>query len=65
MGSGEQRKTECTSGVQQGDVMGPALFYMALLSVLKRVREDIEPQCVEVFAYLDDISVGTRSHRTL
>ncbi|CAN0328772.1 unnamed protein product, partial [Scytosiphon promiscuus] len=58
MDSGERRKIECSSGVQQGDAMGPALFCMPLLPVLKRVREEFEPRGVEAFAYLDDISIG-------
>ena len=56
--SGERRKIECSSGVQQGDVMGAALFCMPLLPVLKRIREEFEPRGVEAFAYLDDISIG-------
>ena len=40
MDSGERRKIECSSGVQQGDAMGPALFCMPLLPVLKRIREE-------------------------
>ena len=39
--------------------MGTVLFCMTLLPVLKRTREEFEPKCVEVFAYLDDISIGT------
>ena len=38
--------------------MGPALFCMPLLPVLKRTREEFEPKGVEAFAYLDDISIG-------
>ena len=38
--------------------MGPALFCMSLLPVLKRIREEFEPRGVETFAYLDDISIG-------
>ena len=58
MESGERRKIDCSSGVQQGDAMGPALFCMPLLPVLKRTREEFEPRGVEAFAYLDDISIG-------
>ena len=35
--------------------MGPALFCMPLLPVLKRAREELEPKVVEAFAYPDDI----------
>ena len=56
MDSGERRKTDCSKGVQQGDAMGPALFCMPLLLVLKRVREKIELRGVEAFAYLDDVN---------
>ena len=59
MGLAERRKIDRSSGVQQGDAMGPALFCMPLLPVLKRIREDFEPNGVEAFAYLDDISIGT------
>ena len=38
--------------------MGPALFCMPLLPVLKRTREEFEPKGVEAFAYMDDIIVG-------
>ena len=38
--------------------MGPALFCMPLLPVLKRTREEFEQKGVEAFAYLDDISIG-------
>ena len=58
MESGERRKINCSSGVQQGDAMGPALFCMPLLPVLKRTRAESEPRGVETFAYLDDISIG-------
>ena len=38
--------------------MGPALFYMPLLPVLKRTRAELEPRAVEVFVNLDDVSIG-------
>ncbi|CAM9292589.1 unnamed protein product, partial [Laminaria digitata] len=57
MDSGERRKIDCSSAVQQGDAMGPALFCMPLLPVLKRIREEFEQKGVEAFAYLDDISI--------
>ena len=59
MDSGERRNIECSSGVQQGDAMGPALFCMPLLRVLKRIRKEFEPRSVEAFSYLDDTSIGT------
>ena len=58
MESGERRKIDCSSRVQQGDAMGPALFCMPLLPVLKRTRAEFEPRGVEAFAYLDDVSIG-------
>ena len=58
MESGERWKIDCSSGVQQGDAMGPALFCMPLLPVLKRTRAEFEPRGVEAFAYLDDSSIG-------
>ena len=44
MESGERREIDCSSGVQQGDAMGPALFCMPLLPVLKRTRAEFEPR---------------------
>ena len=38
--------------------MGPALFYIPLLPVLKRAREAFEPRGVESFSFLDDIGTG-------
>ena len=35
MESGERRKIDCFSGVQQGEAMGPVFFCMPLLPVLK------------------------------
>ena len=58
MESGERRTIDCSSGVQQWDVMGPVLFCMPLLLVLKRTRAEFEPRSVEAFAYLDDICIG-------
>ena len=57
MDSGERRTIDYSSEVQQGDTMGPALFCMPLLPVLKRTREEFEPKDVEAFSYLDDISI--------
>ena len=57
MDSGERPKIECSSRVQQGDAMGPALFCMLLLPALKRIREEFEPRR-EAFAHLGDISIG-------
>ena len=48
----------CSSGVQQGDPMGPAMFCLALRSGLKRSRQEFEKKGVEAFAYIDDISLG-------
>ena len=58
MDSGERCKIDFSSGVQRGDTMGPTLFCMPLLPVLKRTREEFEQRGVESFAYLDDISIG-------
>ena len=49
MDSGERRNVECSSGVQQEDAMDAALFSMPLLLVLKRIREEPQPQGVEAF----------------
>ena len=37
--------------------MGPALFCLPLRPVFTRAREEYELQGVEVYAYLDDITV--------
>ena len=58
MESGEGRKVNRCSGVQQGGAIGPVLFCMPLLPVLKRTRAEFEPRGVEAFAYLDVISIG-------
>ena len=42
MNSGKRRKIDCSSGVQQGDAMGLALFRMLFLPVPKRIREEFE-----------------------
>ena len=47
MDSGERRKIDGSSGVQQGDAMGPALFCMPLLPVLNQTREEFEHRGVE------------------
>ena len=38
--------------------MGPALFCMPLLAVLKRTRAEFEPRGVEAFDYLDYVGIG-------
>ena len=58
MDSGEARTITCSSGVQQGDSMGSAMFYLALEPGLKRFREELEGEGVEAFAYMDDVSLG-------
>ena len=50
MESGKSRKIDCSSGVQQGDAMGPVLFCMPLLPVLKRTWAEFEPRGIEAFA---------------
>ena len=55
--SGETRTIACSSGVQQGDPLGPAMFCLALRPGLKRFREEFEREGVETFAYMDDVSL--------
>ena len=50
MDSGERRKIDCSSGVQQGDAMGSALVCIPLLPVLKWIRGEFEQRGVEAFA---------------
>ncbi|CAN0455442.1 unnamed protein product, partial [Laminaria digitata] len=42
MDSEETRTIACSSGVQQGDPMGPAMFCLALRPGLKRSRQEFE-----------------------
>ncbi|CAN0439236.1 unnamed protein product, partial [Scytosiphon promiscuus] len=39
MDSGERRTIECTSGVQQGDGMGPPLFSLILVPIVLKLQE--------------------------
>ena len=47
MNSGERRRIDCSSGVQQRDAMRLALFCMPLFPVLKRTREEFEPKVLK------------------
>ncbi|CAN0597399.1 unnamed protein product, partial [Laminaria digitata] len=58
MDTGETRTIACSSGVQQGNPMGPAMFCLALRPGLKRFRQEIKGEGVEAFAYMDDVSLG-------
>ena len=58
MDSREQTKIDCPRGVQQGDVMGPALFCLPLRPALMRVREEYKSQGIEAYAYLDGIAIA-------
>ena len=40
--SRETSTIACSSGIQQGDLMGPAMFFLALRPGLKRFREGFE-----------------------
>ena len=52
----------CSNWVKEGDTVGPAWFGMPLLPALKRIREQHKLRVVQVFAYLDDISIGYEGH---
>ena len=56
--SGETRPIACSSGVQQGDPIVPAMFCLALRPALMRFREELEEEGAEVFAYMNDVSLG-------
>ena len=58
MESGETRAITCSSGVQQGDPMGPAMSCLASRPGLKLFREEFDGEGVEAFAYMDDVSLG-------
>ncbi|CAM9811271.1 unnamed protein product, partial [Laminaria digitata] len=58
MDSRESRTIACSSGVQQADPMGPAMFCLALRQGLKQFRQEVKGEGVGAFAYMDDISLG-------
>ena len=58
MDSGETRTIACSSGVQVGDPMEPAMFCLALQPGLKRFRQESEREGVKAFAYMDDRPLG-------
>lgn len=47
--SGERRKVGCSSGIQSGDAVGPALFRMPILPMLNRIRAEVEPRGIKAF----------------
>jgi hypothetical protein len=48
------------SGVQQGDAFGPTLFCLALLPVLRRLREHWGERGITAFGLMDDIYLAGR-----
>ncbi|CAN0496882.1 unnamed protein product, partial [Laminaria digitata] len=58
MDSDQTRTIACSSGVQQGDPIGPAMFCLELRPGLKRFRQELEGEGVEAFAYMDNVSLG-------
>ena len=62
MDSGETSTIPCSSGVQQGDPMEPAMFYLALRPGLKRFREEFKREGMEAFAYIDCLSGPYGNH---
>ncbi|CAN0523670.1 unnamed protein product, partial [Laminaria digitata] len=58
MDSGQTRMIACFSCVQQGDPMGPAMFFLELRPGLKGFRQEFEGEGVEAFAYMVDVSLG-------
>ena len=63
MDSGETITFPCSSGVQQGAPMRPAMFCLALRPGLKRLREEFK-RGVEAFAYMDDVLAFWESRST-
>ncbi|CAN0281774.1 unnamed protein product, partial [Scytosiphon promiscuus] len=57
MDSGERRTIECTSGVQQGDGMGPPLFSLILVPIVLKLKEKYELFEVSFKAYMNDITL--------
>ena len=58
MDSGETRTIACSSAVEQGDLMGSAMFFLVLRPELKRFREEFKRVGVEAFAYMDEVSLS-------
>lgn len=56
MDSGERRTLECRSKVQQGDGMGPPLFFLILVPIIIKLQKKYEPLGVSK-AYMDDINL--------
>ena len=52
-----------TNGTRQGDVMGPALFCMALHPVLKHIKEKFP--AVRIMAYMDDVTLASKDKEQL
>lgn len=57
MDSGERRKIECTTGVQQGDGMRPPLFCFVLIPIIQKLNRKYEHLGVSLKAYNDDITL--------
>ena len=49
-----------SSGVQQGDPLGPLLFALVLQPLLLRIREEF---ALTIGAYLDDLTIAGPAHR--
>ena len=58
MDSEETRTIVCSSGVQQGDSVGPALFCLSLRPGLKQFPQEFEGDGVRAFACMNDVSLG-------
>lgn len=57
MDSGESRTIECTTGVQQGDGMGPPLFCFVLIPIIQKLNRKYEHLGVSLKADMDDINL--------
>ena len=57
MDSGKRRTTKCSTGVQQGDGMGPPLYCLPMNPLLKALNEKYGPPVVEFITYMDDINI--------
>lgn len=58
MESGDDGTIHCSTEVNQGDPMGPVMFFISLRLGLKRFSADFEGKGVEAFVYTDDITLG-------
>jgi hypothetical protein len=58
MESGEVRCIPSASGCQQGDPLGPVLFCLGILQLMRDLRGRFEASGISLFGYMDDLTLG-------